>query len=54
METWRKSTYSGVNGGDCVEVADGSGQVAVRDTVDRSGVVLVVPTASWSKFVGQL
>lgn len=28
MGTWRKSTYSGANGGDCVEVAD----IPVRDT----------------------
>jgi hypothetical protein len=29
--TWRKSTYSGGNGGQCVEVA-ASGRVLVRDS----------------------
>ena len=35
---WRKSSYSGDNGGECVEVAT-AGAVLVRDTTDRSGPV---------------
>ena len=29
---WRKSTFSGANGGGCVEVADHNGMILVRDT----------------------
>ncbi|WP_420812756.1 DUF397 domain-containing protein [Micromonospora zingiberis] len=35
---WRKSSRSGGNGGDCVEVADNlSGVVGVRDSKDPAG-----------------
>ena len=35
---WRKSSYSGSNGGGCVEVADNlPGLVAVRDSKDPNG-----------------
>lgn len=34
---WRKSSYSGANGGNCVEVADDARVVLVRDTTDRDG-----------------
>ncbi|MFF0445530.1 DUF397 domain-containing protein [Streptomyces sp. NPDC004609] len=38
MATWSKSTYSGDNGGDCVEVASGlTNVVAVRDSKNPSG-----------------
>ena len=33
---WRKSSYSGDNGGECVEVG-AAGAVLVRDTTDRNG-----------------
>ena len=42
MGGWRKSTYSGSNGGDCVEVADTAPVVLVRDTKNRDGVTLAV------------
>ena len=40
--TWRKSSYSGGNGGNCVEVGAHAepGRVLVRDTTDRQGPVL--------------
>jgi len=34
---WRKSTYSGNNGGQCVEVGNAVSGVVVRDTADRAG-----------------
>jgi hypothetical protein len=40
--TWRKSSYSGSNGGDCVELADAAGAVAVRDSKDPHGPVLLL------------
>jgi hypothetical protein len=49
---WHKSTRSGGNGGDCVEVADNlSTVVAVRDTKDRDGGTLVVTTSAWAAFI---
>ncbi len=49
---WRKSTRSGGNGGDCVEVADNLPDVVlVRDTKDRDGGTLSFSPASWRGFV---
>ena len=49
---WRKSTKSGGNGGDCVEVADNlPGVVLVRDTKDRDGGTLTFSPESWRGFV---
>jgi hypothetical protein len=48
---WRKSSYSGGNGGQCVETATGNGVVLVRDTTDRDGCTLSVPTDAWSAFM---
>jgi hypothetical protein len=49
---WRKSSHSGVDNGDCVEVADGyPGVVPVRDSKHPHGPALLVPTGSWSAFV---
>ncbi|MCD0447809.1 DUF397 domain-containing protein [Actinocorallia sp. API 0066] len=30
--TWRKSSYSGQEGGNCVELADGAAVIGVRDS----------------------
>ncbi|WP_229402074.1 DUF397 domain-containing protein [Micromonospora okii] len=50
---WRKSTKSGNNGGDCVEVADNlPGVVLVRDTKDREGGALAFAPAAWTGFLG--
>ena len=51
---WRKSTYSGSNGGGCVEAAGHDGLVLVRDTQDRSGPVLRFGHAAWRRFTGQV
>ncbi len=49
---WHKSTRSGGNGGDCVEVAVNlPGIVAVRDTKDRDGAALVFTHAEWAAFL---
>ena len=49
---WHKSTRSGGNGGDCVEVADNvPGIVAVRDSKDRAGGTLVFTPAQWATFL---
>ncbi|OZV74791.1 DUF397 domain-containing protein [Micromonospora echinospora] len=52
---WRKSTRSGGNGGDCVEVADNlPGVVGVRDSKDPAGPALTFPPAAWRAFVGSV
>ena len=49
---WRKSTRSGGNGGNCVEVATNlPGIVAVRDSKDQAGAVLIYQHAMWSAFI---
>lgn len=53
MVGWRKSTYSGGNGGECVEVAS-AGTVMIRDTQDRDGVTLTVPAPTWRAFMAEV
>ena len=47
---WRKSSYSGSNGGECVEVASADGSVLVRDTTARSGPALLFTADAWRAF----
>ena len=51
--TWRKSSYSGGNGGQCVEVAV-PGRVLVRDTKDRAGAVLEFGPDAWREFAANV
>jgi hypothetical protein len=49
---WFKSSYSGSDGGDCVEVAVRPGDVFVRDSkVTVDGPVLRVGRDEWAAFV---
>lgn len=50
---WRKSTYSGNNGGNCVEVGQAAdGLILVRDTKDDGkGVIHRFTPAEWRAFV---
>jgi uncharacterized protein DUF397 len=49
---WRKSSFSGGNGGNCVEVARNlPGVVAVRDSKDREGPALVFTPGEWRAFL---
>jgi uncharacterized protein DUF397 len=50
---WRKSRYSGDNGGECVEVA-AAGVVLVRDTGNRSGLMLTFSTEAWRSFLSTI
>lgn len=54
--SWRKSTYSGGNGGNCVEVgtSDHDRNVLVRDTTDRDGVVLRLRPDAWHEFAARV
>ncbi|MEV8632534.1 DUF397 domain-containing protein [Streptosporangium sp. NPDC051023] len=51
--TWRKSTLSGSDGTDCVEIARLSGgHVGVRDSKNPTGPALLFTSADWSAFIG--
>jgi hypothetical protein len=50
---WRKSSYSGGNGGECVEVAS-TDSVMVRDTVDREGATLSFDAPAWLEFLSSV
>jgi hypothetical protein len=53
--TWRKSSYSGTNGGGCVEAGvAGQGRMVVRDTTNRSGPVLNITAETWQTFISSL
>ncbi|HTW01964.1 MAG TPA: DUF397 domain-containing protein [Streptosporangiaceae bacterium] len=52
---WRKSSYSGGNGGGCVEVARNlPGVIAVRDSKDPQGPALAVTPAQWHAFLDSI
>lgn len=49
---WRKASYSTTNGGGCVEVAaDLPELVAIRDSKDPHGPVLMIDPADWQEFI---
>jgi len=52
---WRKSSYSGNGGSNCVEVARNlPGIVAVRDSKNPDGPVLLVSRDEWASFITRL
>ncbi|MFE5213142.1 MULTISPECIES: DUF397 domain-containing protein [unclassified Streptomyces] len=49
---WRKSSYSGDQGGDCVEVAElAVATVAVRDSKNPAGPILTIAPATFTRFI---
>ncbi|MGW2375151.1 DUF397 domain-containing protein [Kitasatospora sp. NPDC001683] len=49
---WLKSSYSGSEGGNCIEVASGlPGSVPVRDSKDPHGPALRFTPEAWQSFV---
>ena len=54
MGDWRKSSYSGSNGGNCVETASGNGVVLVRDTTNRESGTLAFTVGAWQTFLETL
>ena len=48
--TWFKSSYSGSQGGNCIEVATDATAVHIRDSKDTHGPVLTVRPAAWAAF----
>lgn len=53
-DNWRKSSYSGANGGSCVECASGDAVVLVRDTTNRDGGTLAISADAWAGFTASL
>jgi hypothetical protein len=52
---WRKASYSGTNGGGCVEVArNRPGVVAVRDSKNPDALVLAVEPSGWRDFIASV
>lgn len=49
--TWFKSSKSGPNCDNCVEVAYVIGAVGVRDSKDKAGPALVFAPGDWQAFV---
>lgn len=53
--TWRKSSYSGSSGGDCVEVAgldlDLAPRIGVRDSKTPGSGSLTLSRTAWSAFL---
>jgi hypothetical protein len=52
---WRKSSYSGGSGGNCVEVATNlPGLVAVRDSKNPGAPALLLTPAQWRTLTAKL
>jgi hypothetical protein len=51
---WRKSSFSGGGGSNCVEVTDAGQGIAVRDSKDALGPVLVLGQHAWRQFAAKV
>jgi hypothetical protein len=51
---WRKSSRSGNNGGNCVEVANLDQVVAVRDSKNPEGPTLALTRSDWRTFIASV
>ncbi|MGW1278230.1 DUF397 domain-containing protein [Streptomyces tsukubensis] len=49
--TWFKSSYSNDSGGACVEIAELTGRVGVRDSKEPGGPVLLFGAAAFARFL---
>lgn len=55
LTSWRKSSYSGSENQDCVEVADGTPDVVpVRDSKAPYGPTLTFRNHAWQTFINSL
>ncbi|GAB7049386.1 DUF397 domain-containing protein [Catenuloplanes indicus] len=52
--TWKKSTRSGPNGGDCIEVATANEHIYVRDSKNPDAAVLTVGPHAWTRFIREI
>lgn len=49
--TWFRSSYSGPEGGECIEVAIAADAVHLRDSKDRPGPQLGFDAVAWVDFL---
>lgn len=49
--TWRKSSFSGANGGDCVEVADTGDDLLVRNSKRRNAGTIPFTRSELAAFI---
>ncbi len=54
VDGWRKSSFSGNNGGDCIEAATLPGTVLVRDSKNQDGPNLAFGPSAWAAFTASL
>ncbi|MFJ1595115.1 DUF397 domain-containing protein [Kitasatospora albolonga] len=53
--TWRKSSHSNSDGGQCIEVSDDfPGVVPVRDSKRPGGPAVIFGTSAWAEFVNDV
>ena len=53
--TWRKSSYSNSDGGNCVEIAPNLPSVVpVRDSKDPARGTLLFEAAAWVRFIDEV
>jgi hypothetical protein len=53
-DNYRKSSYSGGQGGNCVEVANSARTIAVRDSKDTKGPHLEISSETWHSFTSRI
>jgi hypothetical protein len=52
---WRKSSHSAGNEGECVEVATNLPNiVAIRDSKNPNGSILILTPRQWTDFIGEM
>ncbi|QXE39033.1 DUF397 domain-containing protein [Streptomyces sp. GMY02] len=48
---WYKSSYSGGTGNSCVEIADLTHCIGIRDSKDKRGPALTTTPQGWTSFI---
>ncbi|MFF7634554.1 DUF397 domain-containing protein [Kitasatospora sp. NPDC008050] len=48
---WFKSSYSGGQGGECIEIAATPSTIHIRDSKDHTGPQLTITPTSWTAFL---
>jgi hypothetical protein len=48
---WRKSSFSGNGGGNCVDVADDGTKIYVRNSKNPDGAVVAFTQSEWRAFI---
>ncbi|MET9626302.1 DUF397 domain-containing protein [Lentzea sp. NPDC006480] len=52
-KTWRKSSYTAPDN-NCIELAVGEAETAMRDSKDPDGGAFVVRASAWAEFLMQI